>query len=140
MAATARTFEYAAAVDRTGRVSVEGSSFADVPAEWKAEHLVLAGLIRCTLASLRYHAAQAGIDDLVSSGTASGRVTKRQEDGRYAFVELECSFEVELEPTPAPDDLTELLRSAEHDCFVGASLSPQPRYRWTVNGSEVRSA
>ena len=137
MAATAKTFDYAAAVDRAGRVSVDDGSFAEVPAGWKPEHLVLAGLIRCTLASLRYHAREAGIDDLVASAAASGHVTRRDEDGRYAFVEIECSFEVELEPTLVPDDVAELLAIAERDCFVGASLTSSPRYRWTVNGEDV---
>jgi uncharacterized OsmC-like protein len=137
VAATAKTFEYAAALDRTGRVSADDGPFADVPAGWKPEHLVLAGLIRCTLASLRYHARQAGIDDLVASATASGRVTRREQDERYAFVEIDCSFEVELEPTLVPDDIAELVESAERDCFVGASLTPSPEYRWTVNGEDV---
>ncbi len=138
MAVTAKTFEYAAEVDRTGRVSADGGTFADAPADWKPEHLVLAGLIRCTLASLRYHAGQAGIDDLVASGAASGRVTRREDDGRYAFVEIECTFEVELEPALSPDDIAELVEGAERDCFVGASLTPSPQYRWSVNGSELR--
>ena len=135
MAVTAKTFEYAAAVDRTGRVSVDKGAFSAIPADWKPEHFVLAGLISCTLASLRYHARQAGIDDLVASGTASGLVTKREQDERYAFVEIECSFEVELE-LPARE-LADLLESAERDCFVGASLTASPRYRWAVNGEDV---
>ena len=137
MAVTAKTFEYAAEVDRTGRVSADGGPFADAPSDWKPEHLVLVGLIRCTLASLDYHARQAGIDDLVANGAASGRVTRREEDGRYAFVEIECTFEVEHEPALSPDDIAELVESAERDCFVGASLTPSPRYRWTVNGESI---
>jgi uncharacterized OsmC-like protein len=137
VAVTAKTFEYAAAVDRAGRVSAEQSAPHEIPPEWKPEDLVLAGLIRCTLASLRYHARQAGIDDLVASGAASGRVTKREEDGRYAFVEIDCSFEVELDPAPSPTELAELLVAAERDCFVGASLTAPPRYRWTVNGEDA---
>lgn len=137
MAVTAKTFEYAAAVDRTGRVSVDDSPFADVPADWKPEHLLLAGLIRCTLASLRYHAREAGIDDLVASGAAAGRVTRREEDGRYAFVEIECNFEVELEPALAPDDVAELVAHAVRYCFVPAALTSSPRSRWMMNGEYV---
>jgi uncharacterized OsmC-like protein len=137
VAVTAKTFEYSAAVDRAGRVSADEGAASDVPPAWKPEHFLLAGLIRCTLASLRYHAREAGIDDLVASGVASGRVTKREEDGRYAFVEIECSFEVELDPAPPPEKLAELREGAERDCFVGASLTPSPRYRWTVNGEGV---
>ena len=134
MAGPAKTFDYATAVDRTGAVSVEGGAAAEVPSAWKPEHLVLAGLIRCTLASLRYHAQRSGLDDLVASGNAEARVTKREEDERYAFVDVECALEVELDPVPPPDELAELLAKAERDCFVGASLTSSPRYRWAVNG------
>jgi uncharacterized OsmC-like protein len=140
MAAPAKTFAYAASLDRAGRLSAEGGEPAEVPRSWKPEHLVLAGLIGCTLESLRYHARRAGIDDLVGSGSASGTVTKREEDGRYAFVEIECSLEVELDPALPSDDLADLLAKAERDCFVGASLTSPPRYRWTVNDQPVAPA
>jgi uncharacterized OsmC-like protein len=140
MAVTARTFDYAVALDRAGRGRADDGSAVELPVEWKPEHLLLAGLIRCTLTSLRYHADQARIDDLVASGSASGRVTKREEDDRYGFVEIECRLEVELEPPPPPAELTELLAKAERDCFVGASLTSPPRYSWTVNGQAAAPA
>ena len=130
----AKTFEYALSVDRAGRPAAEGGEPLELPEEWTAEHLVLAGLARCTLTSLRYHATRAGLD-AVGSAEARGVVTKREDDGRYAFVEVECRLDVEIEP--APDDLAELLAKAERDCFVGASLTAPPRYRWRVNGSDV---
>ena len=134
---TAKSFTYATALDRAGRVSVDDGPPADVPADWKPEHLVLAGLIRCTLASLRYHARRLGIDDVAARASARGRVTKRDEDERYAFVEIECDFDVELERPLLPAQLADLLARAERDCFVGASLTTSPRYRWTVNGEDV---
>ncbi|MDQ3821916.1 MAG: OsmC family protein [Actinomycetota bacterium] len=137
MAVTAKSFAYAAAQDRAGRVSADNGPPGDVPADWKPEHLVLAGLVRCTLASLRYHARYAGIDDVVASAAARGRVTKREEDERYAFVEIDCDFDVELDSRLAPAEVAELVAKAERDCFVGASLTPSPRYRWTVNGEDV---
>ena len=137
MAATAKTFAYAASLDRAGRLSAEGGEPTEVTAGSKPEHLVLAGLLGCTLASLRYHARRFGIDDLVGSGSASGRVTRREEDGRYAFVEIDCSLEVELDPALPTDDLAELLAKAERDCFVGASLTSPPHYSWSVNGQPV---
>ena len=130
----AKTFEYAISLDRAGRPAAEGGEPLDLPEEWAPEHLVLAGLARCTLASLRYHAIRAGLD-AVGSATARGTVTRREDDGVYAFVEIECELEVEIEPEP--DDLAELLAKAERDCFVGASLTAQPRYRWRVNGVEA---
>ena len=135
MSAQAKTFSYAVSLDRDGAVSSnEGGS--PLPAEdaWSPEHLVLAGLARCTLTSLDYHARRVGV---ASGGgaTASGEVTQRTTDGRYAFVRIRVDLDVTLEP--APEHVRELLSRAERDCFVGASLTAKPRYRWTVNGEEI---
>lgn len=124
----ARVLEFAASVDRDGRVAALGESLLP-PEGWAPEHLVLAGLVRCSLTSLRYHARRAGIE-VAASGEASGTVTRRDEDGRYAFVEIECRLDISL--TPAPEDLPALLAKAERDCFVGASLTAKPRYVWNV--------
>jgi organic hydroperoxide reductase OsmC/OhrA len=105
--------------------------------DWTPEHLALAGLARCTLKSLDFHAKRTGVAAR-GSASAQGAVTKRETDGRYAFVELECGLDVELEPLPDDEQLTELLGLAERDCFVGASLMPEPRYEWRVNGELVR--
>ena len=105
---------------------------------WTAEHLLLAGLVRCSLTSLAYHARRGQIAVTASSGDARGKITKRGSDGRYAFVEVDVRLEVSLEP-PC-DDVEELLAKAERDCFVGASLTVKPSYRWTVNGGEIASA
>ena len=61
-------------------------------------------------------------------------MTKRETDGRYALVEISATLEVALEPDPGDDVIGELLAKAERDCFVGASLTVTPAYRWTVNG------
>jgi uncharacterized OsmC-like protein len=124
----AKTLEFAASIRRDGRIEALGESIRP-PDSWAAEHLVLAGLVRCSLTSLRYHARRAGIE-VSASGEASGRITKREDDGRYAFVEIECRLDVEL--TPEADDLQGLLAKAERDCFVGASLTAKPRYVWNV--------
>ena len=95
---------------------------------------MLAGLARCTLTSLRYHARRLGVE-VAGSAAASGEVTQRDTDGRYAFVRLKVELDVTLEPAPA--NVRELISKAERDCFVGASLTAKPRYRWTVNGEEL---
>jgi organic hydroperoxide reductase OsmC/OhrA len=122
--------------DRTARSALGG---VPIPADdaWWSEHLVLAGLARCTLTSLDYHAHRA---DLVSTGsaTAHGVVTKRDSDDRYAFVQLDVELDVQLDPAPTVDGVRELLTKAERDCFVGASMTAKPRYAWTVNGEEIR--
>ena len=100
------------------------------------EHLVLAGVGRCSIASLTYHARRGGLD-LTAAATVSGAVTRREEDGRYAFVEIACEVDVELDPPLATAELAELLAKAERDCFIGASLRVAPRYQWRVNGEEI---
>jgi uncharacterized OsmC-like protein len=135
MAATAKTFSYAVSLDDEGDArSDEGGAVLVEDEAWSPEHLVLAGLARCTLTSLRYHARRT---DVVADGSAeaAGTVTQRETDGRYAFVRVSVALDVTLEPMPS--NVRELLSRAERDCFVGASLTAKPRYRWTVNGEEV---
>jgi len=121
--------------DRVARSALGGSPLPR-QAEWWAEHYVLAGLVRCTLASMDYAARRAGVN-VTGSGTAHGVVTKREEDGRYAFVEIDATFDVKLAPTPDQESLKGLLERAEAGCFIGNSLTAKPRYHWVVNGEEV---
>ena len=82
--------------------------FRNEEKEWSPEHLVLTGLCRCVLTSFRYHARRAGHEP-VSSGAAHGVVTRREEDGRFAFVEIRVDLEVAIEPAPAADELRALI-------------------------------
>ena len=107
----------------------DGTALGPGPA-WTPEHLLLAGLVQCSLKSLRFHAHRADIEVAAAEGSAKAHIAKRESDGRYAVVEAEVALEVEL--VPKPDDPSELLAKAERDCFVGASLTVQPRYRWTI--------
>jgi organic hydroperoxide reductase OsmC/OhrA len=132
----ARRFEYAASLDREGRLRAGDGPTLEPGEEWSAEHLVLAGLMRCTLTSLAFHAERLSIS-VRGGAVAEAVVTKREEDGRYAVVEVECGLDVELEPLPEGEALEELLALAERDCFVGASLTAPPRYEWRVNGEVV---
>ena len=94
---------------------------------------MLVGLARCTLTSLRYH-ARAGSAP-TASASARGTVTGREEDGRFAFVEIEVDADVALDPPPDGESgPRRSSRKAERDCFVGASLTVTPPY--TVNGEE----
>jgi uncharacterized OsmC-like protein len=136
MAVGAKEFRYTIELDRAGQVTAGGASPLDLDAAWTPEHLVLAGLARCTLQSLRFHAEPKGID-FVANASASAMVTRRASDGRYAFVEIDVKLELELEPVPPGEELAALLAKAERDCFVGASLQPSPRYHWSVNGAAL---
>jgi uncharacterized OsmC-like protein len=133
VAVKAKEFRYELELDRAGRLTANDRAPLDLDAAWTPEHLVLAGLVRCTLQSLRYHADRAGVD-FVASARATARVTKRG-DERYAFVEIDADIDLQVEPLP--DELRSLLDKAERDCFVGASLRPSPHYRWRVNGVAV---
>jgi uncharacterized OsmC-like protein len=135
----AKEFEYAVSIERDGRIGAEGLSPLAAPEGWSPEHLVLAGLVRCSLTSLRYHADRIGAD-AVATGSAAGRITRRESDERYAFVEIHVRLDLELDAVPPGDELAALLAKAERDCFVGASLAVSPTYRWTVNGDEVAAA
>jgi organic hydroperoxide reductase OsmC/OhrA len=133
--ARAKTFSYSVSVDRDWvATSGEGGTPLRDEEAWSPEHLVLTGLARCTLTSLRYHARRIGVA-IEGGADASGEVTQRDTDGRYAFVRIKVDLDVTLEPQP--QNVPELLSKAERDCFVGASLTVRPRYRWTVNGEEM---
>lgn len=136
MAATARVLEFDVTVDR-GRAARSGLGGSPIPAEeaWSSEHLVLAGLVRCTLASLDYSARQAGLA-VAASGSAHGIVTKR-DDGLYAFIAIESRFELALDPATDSEAVHELVAMAEKGCFVGNSLVARPTYHWTVNEEKV---
>ena len=97
---------------------------------------MLAGLARCVLKSLRHHARREGRDVAGSAG-ASGTVTKRESDGRYAFVDAHTDLEVDVDPPPVGDELAALLAKAERDCFVSASLTAATTFSWRVNGEEA---
>ncbi len=133
----AEEFRHSVSVDGEGRMLADGASPLDLARDWTPEHLVLAALVRCTLASLVYSAERAGVEVAEMSGAADGVVSKRAEDGRYAFLEVECGLDIRLSPRPADGSLTELLDWAERGCFVGASLTAKPRYEWRVNGELV---
>jgi organic hydroperoxide reductase OsmC/OhrA len=135
VAVRAKHFEYWITHDEGGKLSADGRP-TDIDEDVGAEHLLLAALARCSLSSLAYFARQKGVEAR-GSAYASGTVTRRGEDDRYAFTEIECRIEVELDGELADADLEQLLESAEWGCFVGASLRPAPRYKWRVNGRDV---
>src|SRR5712671_3838644 len=98
-----KVLNYSIELDHRYRVSADGGNAEQLPRDFAPEHLLLAGLARCTLTSLAFHAKRAGMTVSSSSAAASGRVTRRPVDGRYAFVEFDCHLDVELEPPPDPE-------------------------------------
>ena len=64
MAAPAKSFDYEVSLDETWDAWSDrgGGVLAGADeASWTPEHLVLAGLARCSLTSLRYHCVRAGV-------------------------------------------------------------------------------
>ena len=128
-------FEVSVDRERSARSALGGAAIVRGDA-WSPEHLVLAALVRCTLGSMDYSARRAGLD-VVGSGRAHGKVTKRKVDGLYAFVDIQSELAIELDPSPPREVVDELVEKAERGCFVSNSLTATPRHRWTVNGEEV---
>ena len=137
MAVRAKELRYAVDLTPAGELREENGVALEAAEEWSPEHLLLAALVRCSVKSLRYHAARESVEVRSASGRARTLVTKRETDDRYALVETALELTVELEPEPAA--LAELLALAERDCFVGSYLTAEPSYRWTVNGRTIVS-
>ena len=62
VAAKAKEFRYAVDLGEGDVVRTEDGTPLGGGPEWTPEHLLLAGLLRCSLTSLRYHARRAGIE------------------------------------------------------------------------------
>jgi len=130
VAVKAKTFEYAVEVDRGGRMTIPGGAQI-APAEgWTPDHLLLAALVRCSIDSFTFHARRAG-HEVAAAGEAQGTVTRRESDGRYAFVEIGVRIDAQL--VPRAEDVDDLISKAERDCFVGATLNLKPEYEWHVS-------
>jgi organic hydroperoxide reductase OsmC/OhrA len=131
MAAKAKEFRYVVDLREGGALRTEDGTPLEAEPGWSPEHLLLAALVRCSLKSLAYHAARAGIEVGHANGSARAVFAKRASDGRYAAAELEVDLEVRLAPQPGERELAELFAKAERDCFIGASLTVHPTYRWS---------
>ena len=128
----AKEFRYAVDLSDGDVVRTEDGTPLGGGPEWTPEHLLLAGLVRCSVKSLRHHAKRAGIEVESATGSASSLFSRRESDGRFAVTELNVELALRLEPHPGEDELVELLAKAERDCFIGASLTVHPSYVWTA--------
>ena len=137
MTARARTFAFDVSLDDewAAHSALGGSTIPNEEDAWTPEHLVLAALCRCSLTSFRYHARKAGHEPLTSAA-AHGVVTRRESDGRFAFVEVRVDIDVAFPTSISPEEIRALTLKGERDCFVGASLTARPDYHWTVNGED----
>jgi organic hydroperoxide reductase OsmC/OhrA len=130
--ATPKPREFRFAVDLGDELRTEDGTPLGADAAWSPEHLLLAALVRCSLASLDYHARRADNGIESSRGNARALFTRRESDGRYAATEIDVELGVKLRAQPGEDELRDLLEKAERDCFISASLTAKPRYDWSL--------
>jgi hypothetical protein len=79
----AKVLDFEASVGTDGRLTARGESFRP-PESWAAEHLVLAGLVRCSLTSLGYHTRREGIE-VTGSGDAEAAARRRVDSATYVW-------------------------------------------------------
>ena len=132
MAVKPKEFRYAVDLSEGDVVRTEDGTALGGGPEWTPEHLLLAGLLRCSLTSLRYHAKRAEIEVERATGSARALFARRESDGRYAVAETDVELAVTFVPQPGEAERADLFEKAERDCFVGASLTVKPLYRWTA--------
>lgn len=138
MSARARVLTYDVNLDRewAAHSTLGGDTIVNDEDAWTPEHLLLAALCRCSLTSFRYHARRAGHEPSASA-SAHGVVTRREDDGRFAFVEIHVEIGVTIDAPPPGEAIREIVAKGERDCFIGASLTAKPTYTWTVNGEDL---
>jgi len=133
MALKAKEFRYAIDLDEGGALRAEDGTELAVGVAWTPEHLLLAALVRCSIESFLYHARRRRVVLESASGSARTLFARRESDDRYAMAECDVELRLRIAPHPGELELAELLRLAERDCFVGASLTVKPRYAWSVS-------
>ena len=100
-----KRLEYSVSVDRE-RTARSDAGGPPIPAGegWSAEHLVLAGLCKCTLTSL---ATTRAVPGWPATGEAAAHTRHEARGGRaLRFVEVAVALDVVLDPPLAGDDLT----------------------------------
>ena len=131
--ATPRPKEFRYAIDLRDELRTEDGTPLHADAAWTPEHLLLAALVRCSLKSLEHHAARAGIHVEHAEGSARSLIRRRETDGRFAVTETDVELRVRFSQPPGEDERAALFAKAERDCFVGASLTAKPTYRWALS-------
>ena len=94
-------FTYDVSLDRdwAARSARGGTAIPNEEAEWTPEHLVLAGALPLHPHELPLPRPPGG-PRAGASASAHGVVTRREEDGRFAFVEIRVDLDVTLDPLP----------------------------------------
>ena len=107
VSARAKSFDYAVSLDETWDAWSDrgGGVLAGADeAAWTPEHLVLAGLARCTLTSLRYHCVRAGIALTSSAHDPRHRDAARDRTAGSRSSTIAFEADVSFDPKPDEDD------------------------------------
>src|SRR5512132_3586938 len=87
----AKHFDYWVTLDEEG-LSADGAALELEDA--KAEHILLAGLARCSISSLLYFARQRNVD-VEATAYMYVTVTRHEQDERYGLTNIECRMDVQ---------------------------------------------
>lgn len=100
-------------------------------ADWSPEHLFLASIQSCTMLSFIAHCAHNGIEVVSYDSKVEGRLSRREDDRRYAFevVDMTVMARVSGGHAQAARDLT---GKAERDCFISASTTAEVHTDWRI--------
>jgi organic hydroperoxide reductase OsmC/OhrA len=128
----ARSCEVAAG-DRPPVVVVPPGDFpGGEDGDWSPEHLFLASLQSCTMLSFLAHCAHNGVEVVSYRSQASGDLSRREEDRRYAFQRIALIINVVVAGGHAP--LAQSLTDKAHrDCFITASTTADVEAAWRIS-------
>jgi organic hydroperoxide reductase OsmC/OhrA len=127
----ARTCEVTAG-DRPSVIVVPPGDFpGGEDGDWSPEHLFLASLQSCTMLSFLAHCAHNGVEVVSYRSQASGDLSRREEDRRYAFQRIALIISVVVAGGHAP--LAQSLTDKAHrDCFITASTNAEVEAAWRI--------
>ena len=99
---------------------------------WSPEHLFLASISSCTMLSFLAHASHRELVVTGYTAAATGVVTRRASDGRYAFVSVDLHPRVTM--SAGQREAAEALTAkAERDCFISASTNATVTTTWEID-------
>ncbi|HEY0389016.1 MAG TPA: OsmC family protein [Gaiellales bacterium] len=145
MALESKTFRYQTELEWQGgrrsrmtagdRPSIVVAPPVDFPGgeeeQWSPEHLFLASLQSCTMLSFLAHCAHNGVEVVSYRSQASGDLSRREEDRRYAFQRVALVINVVVAGGHAPLAQT-LTDKAHRDCFITASTTAEVEAAWRI--------
>jgi len=101
------------------------------PRRWSPEHLFLAAVQSCTMLSFLSQAEHHDLEVLGYECEIEGTITRRAEDGRYAFVQVRQVPRVTVAGGKGAAARS-LTGKAERDCFVSASTTAETIVDWDI--------